>query len=84
MTIVSELKNTKSDKAAKTANLKKAHHRIVRRMGESFRITVATVGPMVLASATCITDKTQPEVNLFDTAQIARDLKKLCENGLYT
>ena len=82
MKIISNLGNTKADKATKLANLLGANHRSVRHNGRIYFISVAKVGTMILAFAT-IGGKAS-EFSLFANTPLAKDLKKLCENRLYT
>jgi hypothetical protein len=86
MKITSELGNTKADKATKLANLMNANHRTVRHDGKMYFITVAKVGNLILADACAdlspLSD--EPTINLFGTDTLAKELKKLCENRLYT
>lgn len=85
MKIVSTLKNTKADRETKLSNLRSAHQRIVRYKGELFRICVASLGSGVLASAEPVKfGGRNGSINLFDTSAIAKDLRKLCENRLYS
>ena len=82
MKITTTLGNTKADKATKLANLLGANHRHVRHSGHIYFIQVQKVGPLMLGMGTDINHKT--EVNLFGKDTLAKELKKLCENRLYT
>jgi hypothetical protein len=81
--IKSYLKNTKSDNAIKLSNLEMAHGRTVRYGGKTYRINVATLGKAMYISAESLQGK-EPAVNFGDDSPIAKDLKKLCENRLYS
>jgi hypothetical protein len=82
MSITSSLGNTKADKAKKLANLLGAHHRSVRHQGQVYYIEIQKVGSMVLGSGTETT--TKAVINLMDKTTVAKELKKLCENRLYS
>ena len=83
MKIANPLPNTKAGKAAKLANLHAAHNRTVRYEGNTYRIIVATVGPLTLASAENMQGHA-PLVNLFGTDTAAKDLRRLVENRIYS
>jgi hypothetical protein len=83
MKIQSNLKNTKADRALKLANLTNAHQRRVRHNGHVYLVRVAKVGSLVIADAEKVGVK-EPLINLFDQTPLAKDLKKLCENRLYS
>lgn len=82
MKIVSNLKRTKADQETKATNLLGANHRRVRHSGGVYFISVAKVGGMILASAHL--GGTKDEINLFGKDKLAQELRKLCENRLYT
>jgi hypothetical protein len=83
MKIVTQLKNTKADKAAKQSHLLNAHNKLVRYAGQSYRIIVAKVGTLLLADAENMVGYS-PRINLFGTDTSAKDIRKLCEQGLYS
>jgi hypothetical protein len=83
MKIVSELGNTKADKATKLHNLHGANGRHVRHNGISYFMKVVQVGSLTIASA-YLPRLGQPPVNLFGDDTLAKELKKLCENRLYS
>lgn len=83
MKIVTTLKNTKADKAAKQSHFTNAHNKLVRYAGQSYRIIVAKVGPLLLAEAENMVG-TSPRINLFGTDTAAKDIRKLCEQGIYS
>lgn len=95
MNITTTLKNTK---ATKLANLLGANHRHVRHEGHFYFIRVTKLGNILLATAelkfvtrdpkSLLKDASimqgQPEINLFGKDKVATELRKLCENRLYT
>ena len=81
--IKSYLKNTKADNAMKLSNLLAANGRTVRYDGKTFLVKVATLNGMNFISAEAMQGK-EPIVNFTDASDIAKDLKKLCENRLYS
>jgi hypothetical protein len=83
MKIISTLKNTKSDKQIKLANLLAANLKRIRYNGQQYLIRVAKVASMVLASAEPVQGISTP-VNLFDNSIAAKEMKKLVENKLYS
>jgi hemin uptake protein HemP len=82
MKINTTLKNTKADKATKHTNLIGAHKRYVRHSGKVYLMTVLQVGPLTLGTATNVL--TKEEINISDKSTVAQDIRKLCENRLYS
>ena len=83
MKIVSTLGTTKADKATKLHNLIGANGRHVRHEGISYFMKVVQVGPLTIASA-YLPRLGQPPINLADKTKLAQELRKLCENRLYS
>ena len=82
--IKSYLKNNKADNAMKQSNLLAAHGHTVRYLGKTYFIRAVEVGGSPVVSAEAMQGK-EPIINLFtDKTDIASDLKKLCENRLYS
>jgi len=81
--IKSYLKNTKADNATKKSNLLMANNRTVRYDGKTFLVHVATLNGKNVISAEAMTGKVAI-VNFTDDSDVAKDLKKLCENRLYS
>ena len=80
--IVSYFKNTKADNDMKKSNLMAANGRTVRYDGKTYLVRVATISDCTLVSAESMQGK---EIINFDgKTQIAKDMKKLCENRLYS
>jgi len=86
MKIVSHLPpaNLKAGKEARRDALLAANNRRVRYGGGVYLISTISLGGNILASAQAIGVKNAPVINLNDTAGIARDLKQLVVNRLFT
>ena len=82
MKIVSSLKNNKADNQKKQAALLAAHNKTVHYGGNLYRIIIAKVGSLILANAEAVKGVNTPLINLFDKTTVAKDLKKMVENGL--
>ena len=82
MKIVSTLGTTKADKATKLHNLLGADKRHVRHEGITYFIRIAKVGSLLLANAERKVG--DPDINLFGKDKLAQELRKLCENRLYS
>jgi len=83
MKIVSTLKSSKADKETKHVNLLGANQRIVRHSGSTYLIHAAQLGDTTIAEASIVKGST-PTINLFGKDKLAQELKKLCENRLYS
>lgn len=81
--IKSYFKNTKADNTMKKSNLMAANGRTVRYNGKTFLVCVADIGGSTVISAEAMQGK-EPIINFGDKTDIAKDLKKLCENRLYS
>ena len=83
MKIVSTLKNTKADKAAKQTNLINAHNRTIRYGGNTYKIIVASLCGLTLADVENMQGNA-PLINIFGDDTAAKDIRKLIENKLYS
>ena len=86
MKIVSTLPpaNRKAGEDARRQALIAANGRRVRYKGGVYMIYTVTLGGKVLANAQAIGVKDAPLIDLNDTAGVARDLKQLVTNRLFT
>lgn len=86
MKIVSALppSNRKAGEDARRAALLAANGHRIRYKGGVYLITSVKLGGKVLASAEEVGVKNAPIIDLHDTAGIARDLKQLAHNRLFT
>ncbi len=82
MKIATPLPNTKAGKAQKLENLRLANGRVVHYNHTTYFIRVVTIGKLVIASAT--TKIGEAGFNLDQDNTAAKDIKKLCENRLYS
>ena len=86
MKIISHLppSNLKAGKDARLSALLAAHNRRVRYKGGVYLITVVSLGGKILADAQLVNMPKTPLINLNDPSGIARDLKQLVTNRLFT
>ena len=86
MKIVSHLppSNLKAGKDARRDALLAANGRVVRYQGKVYRIMTVSLGGSLLANAQDISLKDAPLINLNDNAGVARDLKQLVVNRLFS
>ena len=86
MKIISHLppSNLKAGRDARLSALLAAHNRRVRYKGGVYLITVVSLGGKILADAQEVGIPKAPLIDLNGTAGIARDLKQLVTNRLFT